>query len=101
MTTIQTADGRLLRATRPSGLQPTGLGPMVAGALGPVNWQSSDEPSSRPGAFTLVSYERIYRDQPIVSGTVDKLTRRIASLPFDAYKRVGEREREQTYGDSL
>jgi HK97 family phage portal protein len=103
MTTIQTADGRLLRATRPSGLtqQASGFsGYSVPGAFGPPDWQSSDEPSSRGNQ--LVSYERIYRAQPIVSGTVDKLTRRIASLPFDAYQvSPDRREREQTYGDSL
>jgi hypothetical protein len=34
----------------------------------------------------LKSYEAIYRSQPNLAAVVDKLTRRIATLPFDAYR---------------
>lgn len=98
MTTIQTADGRLLRASRPAGTPLTSSG----GVFGPFPPMWSDgERWSADGSGVLASFESIYRQQPIISGTVDKLTRRIASLPFDAYEITNRREREQTYGDTL
>src|SRR4051794_34664138 len=49
----------------------------------------------------LKSFEGIYRSQPVVSAVVDKLTRRIASLPLDAYRRTANDGREIVRGDTL
>ena len=52
-------------------------------------------------ATELRSYEAIYRSQPVVAGAVDKLARRISTLPFDAYLRKPKDERELVRGDTL
>ena len=55
-----------------------------------------------PNAATeLRSYEAIYRSQPVVAGAVDKLARRISTLPFDAYKMGANQARELVRGDTL
>lgn len=94
MTTLQTADGRLLRATRPAGTSPASNGwfrPM---------W--SDGTSDNPDIDgKLVSYAEIYNTQPVVATAVNKLARRIATLPFDGYKRKRKDEREIVKGDGL
>jgi HK97 family phage portal protein len=97
VTTLQTADGRLLRATRPSGVgdQLTGLG----GPFRPM-WSDGTSDHDDPSAF-LKSYEAIYRSQPVLAGVIDKLTRRIATLPLLAYQGKPEGPREATFGDSL
>lgn len=96
MTTLQTADGRLLRATRPSG-----VGDQLSGLGGPFRpmWSDGTSDHDDPTAF-LKSYEAIYRSQPVLAGVVDKLTRRIATLPLLAYVKKGD-AREATEGDSL
>ena len=95
MTTLQTADGRLLRATRPQGAgfaQGTGwLRPMWSDG-------SSDNPD---WDGRLKSYETIYRSQPVLAGVVDKLARRVATLPLVAYQKQPDGGRKATAGDSL
>ncbi len=95
MTTLQTVDGRLLRAQRPAGALHT-----QAGIFGPFPPMWSDGSSDHEDDTYLRSYEQIYRSQPVLSGVVDKLTRRIATLPLVAYQREGE-ARTATRGDSL
>lgn len=49
----------------------------------------------------LKSFEAIYRSQPIISAVVDKLTRRIATLPVQVLQRDQNGAREEVHGDSL
>jgi HK97 family phage portal protein len=95
MATLQTADGRLLRSTRPAGT-PVGSLP---GGFRPM-WSDGSSDNVDPDAF-LKTYEAIYRSQPILAGVVDKLTRRIATLPLLAFEGKPLGPRKQTTGDSL
>jgi HK97 family phage portal protein len=96
VTTLQTADGRLLRAQRP----PTS-GYAGQGMFGPFRPMWSDGTSDNDIADTyLKSYEAIYRSQPVLAGVVDKLARRLATLPLIAYEKKGD-SREVLEGDSL
>jgi HK97 family phage portal protein len=78
MTTLQTADGRLLRSQRPSGMPLSGQRGVF-----PSMWTSGD--TDNTGSGTLASYEQIYRSQPILAGAIDKIARRAATLPFGPY----------------
>lgn len=78
MTTLQTADGRLLRSQRPSG---AALSSQWPGAFPPI-WTNGERETTDG---TLVSYEQMYRTQPILAGAVDKIARRAATLPFAAF----------------
>ena len=95
MATLQTADGRLLRSQRPpvanfgGGSLSSGFRPM---------WSDG---SSDNDAANLKSYEAVYRSQPAIAGVVDKLTRRMATLPLVAYKAQTDGSREATRGDGL
>jgi HK97 family phage portal protein len=94
--TLQTHDGRLLRSRRPAG---TGMDSMDGrGAFRPM-W--SDGSSDRESDAVLRSYEAIYGSQPVLAGVVDKLTRRVATLPLVAYQGRPGGPREPTTGDSL
>ena len=97
MTTLETADGRLLRAQRPTG-SAFQSGSMFSGPFPPMWSDGSSDNADPDGA--LKSFEAIYRSQPVLAGTIDKLTRRIATLPLLAYERDGA-ERRATSGDSL
>lgn len=100
MTVLQTADGRLLRA------RPAGIGTLTGTGFGfgqPSAWPDYDAFPGRYGAAeddVLKSFSEIYRSQPIISAVVDKLARRIATLPFDGYQRDGDNP-ERVRGDSL
>jgi len=97
MTTLQTADGRLLRAQRPQGTgfqQSSGL----AGPFSPM-WSDGSSDNDASDAY-LKSYEAIYRSQPVLAGVIDKLARRIATLPLVAYEKKGQ-TRKVVEGDSL
>jgi HK97 family phage portal protein len=96
VTTLQTADGRLLRAQRPAGAGIT-TGGFFPSSFPPL-W-SNGETTGDSG--NLVSYEAIFRSQPVVAAAVNKLTRRIATLPLDAYQRTGDNAREIVRGDTL
>jgi HK97 family phage portal protein len=103
MTTLETIDGRLLRSQRPSG---TGFSYGTGfPSYFPPMWSDGER---QPNGLTdgldghLVSYENIYRSQPVVRTVVDKLSRRIATLPFDAYRKAtSDGSREQVEGDAL
>jgi HK97 family phage portal protein len=95
MTTLQTADGRLLRASRPRGSDFN----MGSGGFRPM-WSDGSSDHDDPNAY-LKSYAALYRSQPILSGVIDKLTRRVATLPLIAYKGKPGGPREATTGDSL
>jgi HK97 family phage portal protein len=95
MATLQTTDGRLLQATRPAGTN-FAAGGFFPGIFPPM-WSSGERADT---GGHLLSYEAIYRSQPVVAGVVDKLTRRISTLPFDGYQATGE-SREIVTGDSL
>ena len=96
MATLQTADGRLLRSSRPAG---AGLGQGFLPSTFPPMW-SDGERWGPDGETYLKSFEAIYRSQPVLASVVDKLTRRIATLPLYAYRKQGD-ARDQTEGDSL
>ncbi len=93
MTTLQTADGRLLRASRPSGATTTAFG----GGYRPM-WSDG---SSDHDSTNLKSFAAIYASQPTLAGVIDKLTRRVATLPLIAYQGKPGGAREATTGDSL
>jgi HK97 family phage portal protein len=95
VTTLQTADGRLLRAQRPAGAGITNGG-FFPQSFPPL-WSNGER--AEDDAW-LRSYEAIYRSQPVLAGVVDKLTRRIATLPLVAYQKTAG-GREATEGDSL
>jgi HK97 family phage portal protein len=97
MATLQTADGRLLRASRPAGAGQANRGGFPS-VFAPM-W--SDGSSDVATDEHLASYESIYRSQPVVAAAVDKLARRVATLPFDAYRRLDGDRHEQVIGDSL
>jgi phage portal protein BeeE len=64
-------------------------------------WSNGErEPNALTDSLTgpLVSYEHVYRSQPAVRTAVDKLSKRIATLPFDAFNRTdnGGREIDQS-----
>ena len=98
MTTLQTADGRLLRSQRPAGAS---FGTMQGAGLFRPMW--SDGSSDHDGAdgTYLASFESIYRTQPVLAGAVDKLARRIATLPFGSYRVDQRDQRKLVRGDSL
>jgi HK97 family phage portal protein len=84
VTTLQTEDGRLLTARTPS------LGSMggVTGGFPsqfPALWSDGER---YPNALTdgmdgvLVSYDKIYRSQPILAGVIDMIAYRAATLPL-------------------
>lgn len=92
MTTLQLTDGKLLRAQRPAGIgqqQTTGFFPPLW-----TNGELAD------GTF-LKSFNAIYRSQPIIAAVVDKLSRRIATLPLVAYETDAKGARQPSVGDSL
>lgn len=93
MTTLQTADGRMLRAQRPAGASIGGLFPTQF----PPLWSSGETADGG----VLRSFEGIYRSQPVLAGAVDKLARRIATLPLAAYQGQPDGTRTATVGDSL
>ena len=84
MTTIQTADGRFLRAAQPA-LARFGSG--FPNSFPPL-WSDGERypnglTDSLDGA--LASYEKIYRSQPVLAGVIDMMAYRAASLPFGAF----------------
>jgi HK97 family phage portal protein len=102
MATLMAADGRLLRSARPGGAGigsgfgfPTEFPPMWTNGEDYPNGLTDGEDA------VLVSYGAIYRTQPIIATAVDKLSRRIATLPFDAFKRTANDGRELDRGSSL
>jgi HK97 family phage portal protein len=91
VTTLQTADGRLLRSRRSTG----GFSPTFT----PM-WSDGSSDNTDPDAV-LKSYEAIYRSQPVLAGIIDKLSRRMATLPLIAYEGKPTGPRKPVYGDSL
>jgi HK97 family phage portal protein len=98
MTTLETADGRLMRAQRPSGAT-YGVGGSFTPAYFPPMWSNGEREGDED--MFLRSFDAIYRSQPVIAGVVDKLARRIATLPFDSYRRLPNHAREVVYGDTL
>ena len=96
MTTLQTADGRLLRAQRPTGtsMESTGGFPTWF----PPMWSDGER---YPNGLTdgldgpLRSFEAIYRSQPILAGVIDMIAMRAATLPFAAFEGSQDGSREQ------
>ena len=93
MPTFQTSGGQLLRSSFTGSVFPSF----------PPMWSDGERwgPAGRTSDTFLQSFEGIYRTQPVVASVVDKLSRRIASLPFDAYLRKSQDEREVVRGDAL
>lgn len=87
MPTLLGADGRPLQSTRPaSTVTSTDLVAAFTGSRS--QWTDRDPWGDGNGA--LVSYETIYRSQPVISAVVDKLTRRISTLPIGAFTEDAE-----------
>ena len=99
MATLQTSDGRLLRSQRPRGVGSHGALTLGMGGFQPM-WSDGSSDNDVSDAY-LRSYEAVYRSQPVLAGVVDKLTRRVATLPLLAYQRQADGSREATTGDSL
>jgi len=86
MTTLQTADGRLLRARGPASSSLT-TGGLLPSSFPPM-WSDGER---QPNALTdglngrLASYDTIYRSQPVLAGVVDMIAYRASTLPFGAF----------------
>jgi HK97 family phage portal protein len=86
MTTIQTADGRLLRAQRPAGASLTQSGGFPT--VFPAMWSDGERmPNGLTDSLTgvMTSFDRLYRSQPILAGVIDLIAFRASSLPFAAF----------------
>jgi HK97 family phage portal protein len=86
MTTIQTADGRLLTARRPSNESLSGNGFFPVSF--PPMWSDGERfPNALTDSLTgvLASYDAIYRNQPVLAGVVDMMAYRAATLPLGAF----------------
>ncbi|HVF79287.1 MAG TPA: phage portal protein [Solirubrobacteraceae bacterium] len=95
---MQTADGRLLRSSRPVGASIQAS----SSPFGPFRPMWSDGSSDHVDVNSrLVSFATIYNTQPVVATAVNKLSRRIATLPFDGYRRLPDNGRELVRDDSL
>lgn len=87
MTTLQTADGRLLRAHGPTGGLSSGGGGLLPSSFPPM-WSDGER---HPNALTdglngaLASFDQIYRSQPILAGVIDMIAFRASTLPFAAF----------------
>jgi HK97 family phage portal protein len=73
---------------------------MGGGLFRPMWSDGTSDNDVDPDAF-LASFESIYRTQPVLAGAIDKISRRVASLPFDAYRRLANDGREVVKGDAL
>jgi hypothetical protein len=87
VTTLQTADGRLLRSS--ASRRPPGS-PVALARVVPPMWSEWRNRDTQP---VLRSYEAIYRSQPILAGAVDKIARRAATLPFAPYRQLANGSR--------
>jgi HK97 family phage portal protein len=96
MTTLQTADGRLLRAQGPANSALTSSGGFFPSVYPPM-WSDGER---YPNAATdgldgaLASYDRIYRSQPILAGVIDMIALRAATLPLEAFTPQADGSRE-------
>lgn len=100
MTTLQAADGRILRARRPSGgFGFNGSSGLFPGSFPPM-WSDGERWGDEDGRY-LKSYEAIYRSQPVIAGVVDKLTRRTATIPLEVLRGNPAGERTPVPGSSL
>jgi hypothetical protein len=50
---------------------------------------------------TILSFDQVFRSQPVVRTAVDKIAKRIATLPFDAFDRTANDGRELDSSSSL
>jgi HK97 family phage portal protein len=103
MTTLPTADGRLLRIQGPTG---SGLmGSRFLPTTFPAMWSDGERmPNGLTDSLTgiLASYEAIYRSQPILAGVIDMMAMRAASLPIGAFTvRADETRQRVPRSDSL
>jgi HK97 family phage portal protein len=96
MTTLQTADGRLLRAQGPSGATLGANGGLMPASFPPM-WSDGER---YPNALTdglngvLTSFDTIYRTQPVLAGVIDMIAFRAASLPFAAFTENADGSRD-------
>lgn len=103
MTTLQTADGRLLVARRPSGSSLSASGGFPTWF--PPMWSDGER---YPNGLTdgmdgpLRSFDAIYRSQPILAGVIDMIAYRASTLPFGAHTVRADGSREPvSRSDSL
>lgn len=67
-----------------------GLGGSFFPSQFPPMWSDGERyPNALTDSGALASFEHIYRTQPAVAGSVDKITRRLATLPFGAFRENG------------
>ncbi len=100
MTTLQAADGRILRARRPAGVSPGLAGGFLPSSFPPM-WSDGERWGDPDNGRYLKSYEAIYRSQPVIGAVVDKLTRRVATLPLEVLKKEADGARTPAPGNSL
>lgn len=98
MTTLQTVDGRLLRTRNPTQGLVSGNGGFPTSF--PPLWSNGERVGDTDTDGHLVSYDQIYRTQPIVGAVVNKLTRRVSTLPLDVVRETAD-VREVETGNSL
>lgn len=99
MTTLQAADGRILRARRPSSVQ-SGMNGGFLPTTFPPMWSDGERWGDEDGRY-LKSFDAIYRSQPVIAGVVDKLTRRVATLPLDVLSVAADGSRKPEPRSSL
>lgn len=99
MTTLQAADGRILRARRPAGVGLGLSGGFLPTAFPPM-WSDGTRYGDEDGRY-LKSFDAIYRSQPVVGAVVNKLARRIATLPLDVLRSQDDGSRKIIRGNTL
>ncbi len=81
-------------------MRPANAGYNVNGGWSRPMWSDGSSDNDAPDG-RMVSYAGIYASQPMVATAVNKLSRRISTLPFDGYRRQADGGRELVRGDSL
>lgn len=99
MTSLLTADGRLLRKAGPSGSFPVSTYGFGGGGSFDGVWTDRSEDEGETAA--LISYSTIYETQPVVAAAVNKLTRQGSTLPLKVYRRNANGDKERVTSGSL
>jgi HK97 family phage portal protein len=84
-------DGRPLQSAMPAAAR--GVSSDWVGTFGGQSGWTDRDPWG-DGVGYLKSFEQIYRAQPAIAGVVDKLTRRLATLPLSAFQEDTDGSRE-------
>jgi HK97 family phage portal protein len=97
--TLLGADGRPLTVSRPRGSQ-FGLTEWFSQPL--TEWTDRwTDAVDDVDLCCLKSFDQIYRSQPVVAAVVNKIARRVATLPFGAFRLAGTGAREPVLEGTL